>query len=347
MNSGSLLSELTAILHNSDEVILLKSISGTDDAEQLVGLINNFCIEHFSSPVSACYFARLSIGASLGLRLENGKDIFLKINKLRSDPSANGGHSIDELTAKSRAQEALYTTGFPCPAIVLHPISYHGALYTVQEYVDVGAQTDAHIPSIRRASAQGFAELTKRVNARISAHGFTEIDIYRIDDLFPAPRNPNSNFAKNAEKAGWIDEIALKSKQTILSSSKNVVLGHCDWSMKNMRFSDDRLAMVYDWDSIILQDEFHLLGNAASKYNETWDIPVRITPTQEEAYDFVVEYERMRGIRFTREEWIKISACVTYIFCHSARWQIAYEVAYEGSYIEALNNMRGGNYLQV
>ena len=133
----------------------------------------------------------------------------------------------------------------------------------------------------------------------------------------------------------------------IRSIDKNLVLGHCDWSMKNMRFIDDEIAMVYDWDSIILQDEYHILATAASTFPMTWDIPVRIVPIQEEAYDFVIEYEQARGKKFSEKEWKKISACVTYYFCYTARCQVSAGDTYEGSFIEALSNMSGGNYLQV
>jgi len=147
--------------------------------------------------------------------------------------------------------------------------------------------------------------------------------------------------------AKWIGEIALKKKKLITGIDKNIVLGHCDWSMKNMRFIDENIVMVYDWDSIILQDEYHILATAASTFPMTWDIPVRIVPTQEEAHDFVINYERARGKKFNKTEWIKISACVTYYFCYTARCQVSAGDIYEGSFIEALSGMCGDNYLQV
>ena len=338
MNKSSLLDELSAILLDDEEAIMLKLIAGTGDAKQMADLINHFCVECFHNRVSACHFARFSMGASFGLQLENGKDIFLKISK-------HG--SIEELAAKSRVQEALCKTGFPCPAVILHPAAYHGAIYTVNEFVDIGIQKDAHDPTIRRASAQGLAELIKRLNPPTTLDGFKEVDIYQLDSIFPAPHNPLVDFSRNAEEAKWIDEIARESKQLITSIDKNVVLGYCDWSMKNMRFIDNAIAMVYDWDSIILQDEYHILATAASTFPMTWDIPVKIVPTQEEAHAFVLEYEQARGKKFSKKEWTKISACVTYYFCYTAHCQVSSGDAYEGSFIEALSNMNGGNYLQV
>ncbi|MCL2298988.1 MAG: hypothetical protein FWC27_02430, partial [Firmicutes bacterium] len=178
MNKNSLSDALSAILQDGAEAFLLKSIAGTGGAEQLAGLINHFCVEHFNNRVSACRFVRFSMGASFGLQLENGKEIFLKITKLRSEASDNTGYSAEELFAKSRVQEALYNTGFPCPAVILHPLVYHGAIYTVNEFVDIGIQKDAHDPMIRRASAQGLAELIKRLNPPITTDGFKEVDIY-------------------------------------------------------------------------------------------------------------------------------------------------------------------------
>jgi len=339
--------EQSAILHDDAEAFILKSIAGTGNAEQLAGFINCFCIEHFDSRVLACHFARLSMGASFGLKLENGKYIFLKISQLRSKVSENRGYSVEELLAKSRVQEALYHTGFPCPAVILHPVAYHDAIYTVNAFADIGIQKDAHDPMIRRASAHGLAELIKRLNPPTTLDGFNEVDIYQLDSIFPAPHNPLVDFSRNAEEAKWIDEIACKSKQLITGINKNVVLGYCDWSMKNMRFIDNAIAMVYDWDSIILQDEYHMLATAASTYPMTWDIPVKIVPTQEEAYAFVLEYEQARGKKFSKKEWTKISACVTYYFCYTARCQVSSGDEYEGSFIEAIRNMNGNNYLRV
>jgi len=105
--------------------------------------------------------------------------------------------------------------------------------------------------------------------------------------------------------------------------------------------------MVYDWDSILLLDEYHILATAAKTFPVTWDIPVNIVASQEEAYEFVVEYEQARGKKFNKNEWKKISACVTYLFCFVARCQISDGDKYEGSFIEALSNMKGSNYLRV
>ena len=347
MDKNSLLTKLSAILHNDAEISLLKFITRTGDAEQLVDSINSFCMAHFNNHVSDCHFAHTSMGASFGLRLENGKDIFLKISRLRSEAFGNRGHSVHELTAMSHLQEALHKTGYPCPAVILHPIKYNGAIYTVNEYADIGKQENAHNPIIRQASAHGLAELIKRINPPVNLDGFKEVDIYKIENIYPAPHNPNTDFSRNAEEAGWIDEIAIKFKKLIRSIEKNVVMGHCDWSMKNMRIADNKIAMVYDWDSIILQDEYHILATAAKNYNMTWDIPVRIIPTQEESYDYVVLYEQVREKKFTKKEWTKIAACITYLFCYTARCQVSAGDEYKGSFIEALSNMKGGNYLCV
>jgi len=162
VSDNSILSKLFAILRDEAEVFLLESITGTGDAERLAGLIDSFCFEQFNSRVSTCYFACLSMGASFGLRLVNGNDIFIKISKLRTETSGDRGFTVDDLTAMSRMQEALYNANYPCPSVILHPKKYQGAIYTVNGYVDIGEQKDAHCPNIRRASAHGLAELIKR-----------------------------------------------------------------------------------------------------------------------------------------------------------------------------------------
>ncbi|WP_143088982.1 hypothetical protein [Paenibacillus sp. UNC496MF] len=109
-------------------------------------------------------------------------------------------------------------------------------------------------------------------------------------------------------------------------------------------------AMVYDWDSLKIEDELNILGIAAATFTTTWDVPVKITPSQEEAYAFVMEYEQSRGKRFSMNELTKISAAATYCLSYVARCEHALDSEcnnYEGSFRQALASMTGDNYLNL
>ncbi|MBK1813282.1 hypothetical protein JHL18_21910 [Clostridium sp. YIM B02505] len=349
MVESSLYEKLAKLFENEMNLILSKSILGTTDAVSLTKFVDDFCKTYLKSEVGECLYAGLSVGVSFGLKLKNGQEIFLKINKPNNDDSI-AQCSFEGMNAISRVQEKLSEYKFPCPKIIMPPIEYRDVIVTVNSYEDIGTQKDAHNPSIRKVIAEKYAELIKLTNPYINTDGFKYFNFYKNEKLFPAPHNALFDFNKAGTAATWIDNIASRSKEIINSIPENLVLGHCDWSLKHFRFINDEIVMIYDWDSLSLQDEYHLLGIAASTFTTTWDIPVKITPSQNEAYEFVREYENVRGKKFTKEELMKISACSTYIMAYTARCELAVDPNnnnFEGSFRQALSKMVGDNYLGI
>jgi len=345
----SLYQELITLFQDKENVILSNSIIGIADANKLTEFINNFCVLSFKSEIIDCLFAGFSVGASFGLQLKNGQKIFLKINKPDCDDSITP-FSLEGLKAISQVQGYLSDYAFPCPKVILHPVEYRGVIITVNEFIDIGIQEDAHNPLIRKTMAEKFAELIKITSPCISMNDFSYINIFEKERLYPSPHNALFDFNVTGKDAGWIDEIALRSKKVINSIDKNLVLGHCDWSLKHFRFIDKKIVMIYDWDSLCIQDEYHLLGIAASTFTTTWDIPVKINPSQAEANEFVKEYEYVRQRRFTKEELRKISASATYIMAYTARCELSMDPlnkTFNGSFRQALSNMVGDNYLGI
>lgn len=349
MVERSLYERLKKLFENETNLILSKSIVGTTDAVSLAEFVDVFCNTYLQSEVEECLYAGFSVGASFGLKLKDGQEIFLKINKPNNDDSI-AQCSFEGMKAISTVQEKLSESKFPCPEVVISPIEYGDVIVTVNSYNDIGVQKDAHNPSIRKAIAEKYGQLIKLTDPYIKTYGFKYFNFYKNDKLFPSPHNALFDFNKAGTAADWIDNIASRSKKIINSIPENLVLGHCDWSLKHFRFINDEIVMIYDWDSLCLQDEYHLLGIAASTFTTTWDIPVRITPSQNEAYEFVREYENARGKKFTKEELMKISACSTYIISYTARCELAVDPDnnnFEGSFRQALSKMVGDNYLGI
>lgn len=341
--------KLARLFESETNLILSKSIVGATDAETLTKFVDDFCRTYLQSEIDECLYAGLSVGASFGLRLKNGQEIFLKINKPNNDDSI-AQCSFEGMDAISTVQDKLAEYKFPCPKVIISPVEYRDVIVTVNSYEDIGVQKDAHDPSVRKATAEKYAQLIKLTEPYIKLSGFKYFNFYKNEKIFPTPHNALFDFNKAGKAADWIDEIAAKSKEIINSIPDNLVLGHCDWSLKHFRFIDDEIVMIYDWDSLCLQDEYHLLGIAASTFTTTWDIPVKITPSQQEAYEFVKEYEKFRGKKFTKEELMRISACSTYIIAYTARCELAVDPNnnnFEGSFRQALSKMVGDNYLGI
>ena len=348
MNGKKLQDALTELFKDEQDVVLAKSIVGIADPAQIADFVDRFCIEYLSNHVSECHFVVQSIGSSFGLRLDNGLDIYMKINKLHSEISTLSSFTLKALRAVSNVQDKLFHKGFPCPAIIRHPVEYQGTLVTISEYANIGTQLNAHHPSVRREMAEKLAELLQLADPYKGMDGFYMNDLHNSKSLYPPPHNALFDLAIGEKDAGWIDELAYKSKKIITSIESNIVLGHSDWSMKNMRFIDEKIVMIYDWDSLYLQDECHFIGNAASTFPTTWDIPVKITPSQEEAISFVREYELARGKKLSSMEWAKTSAYATFILCYIARCELSINPNnenYEGSCRQALQEMESDSYL--
>ena len=84
--------------------------------------------------------------------------------------------------------------------------------------------------------------------------------------------DPRLGLAGTAHGAEWIDAFAAGVKPTAIRSAPPV-LGHVDWSGKHFRFVDDRITVVYDWDSVRVATEAVIVGNAAVSFTANWDLP--------------------------------------------------------------------------
>src|SRR5438128_7714395 len=117
--------------------------------------------------------------------------------------------------------------------------------------------------------------------------------------IWPIPHSKIFDFEATMAAAEWIDHIASKARQTIVAGAGQLVIGHADWSVKHFRFVDGRVSVIYDWDSLALEKETVIVGEAARGFTMTWHLNVPLIPSQDEARAFVNEYETARGRAFT------------------------------------------------
>jgi hypothetical protein len=133
----------------TDNPAFTYSILGTADLQEVFRRLDAFCKAHLGSGVDEVFLCELSVGAAFGLRLKDGRRIFLKAHK----PDWSSGF----LKAVRRVQEHLYDRGFPCPRPLAGPASFGSGLATVEEFVEEGEHADAHNAAIRRKMAQALA----------------------------------------------------------------------------------------------------------------------------------------------------------------------------------------------
>ena len=340
-----LINHLVSLLEDEENRILCQAILGIAEAHDVAAFIQECCMTSVHQRVRECLYIGFSIGASFGLRLDDGYRIFLKFSR----PSAEEGSiPLETHRAMALTQVHLHQAGFPCPQVIIPPFEFKNTIVSISRYTVLGEQVDAHRPAIRREMARSLAQLINLAEPCSNLEGFAYHDIFRTADLYPPPHNALFDFTPTAAIGRWIDEIVMRAKTTLNAAERHIVLGHSDWSMKNMRLRNGEVVMVYDWDSLCLLDECHHLGTAAATFPTTWDIPVLITPSQAEALAFAEEYETARGKPFSAAEWQRIAAYATYVICYTSRCELCldpHNENLEGSYRQALQEMQGDFYI--
>ncbi len=307
------------------------------DLESLVGERSNDAIEHWVDELalahlgvrtSGALFAKKSVGAVFGLVLEHGELAVLKL--------FHRAYSERELLAMHECMQAASASGFPVPRLRSELFeAMPGVWATFYAFID-GDQRDGHEPAVRRELARSLAELSALL-APLDASPLPLIPT-RLDSLWPEPRRLWDRRELDVEEARLIDRHALEAQQVIKKSKLPRSAMHIDWGVKNVRFRDDRVSAVYDWDSLYQASEAECAGRAAAQFTAQWEIPALLTPTPEEAKAFLDEYQAARGKKFSRAERTVAAASARYLVAHVARQELAMGIAVGDNYRGLLEN---------
>lgn len=342
MALNQLVNRLSSEMDATDRV-LAESIFGTADPEYIAEQVQSICQAHLGQAIAANEFWDVSVSFTVGLRLANDQRIVLKF---RSADNI----TLETLQAVCQVQQALAAQGFPCPQVLLFPIWNRNCWVTVEQLLNAGENGDAHEPNLRRAMAVGLAQLVQLTKSLTEAHSDVPnlpTSRFQQPQLWQKPHNTLFDFEKTQQGAEWIDAIAADAKQTLLDYHAPLIVGHMDWSAKNMRFQDNQLSAVYDWDSLRLENELVIVGNAAKGFLVTWYVDAgSLVPTPEECQQFVQDYEMARqqitgqqGLSATEREVIR--AALVYSIAYTARCEHAvdpHDEMFANSFRVALKN---------
>ena len=125
-----------------------------------------------------------------------------------------------------------------------------------------------------------------------------------------------------ASGADWIDDAARAARAVLTTTELPVVVGHFDWRVQNLAFDGNRVAAIYDWDSIHLGPEAAVVGSASVIHPVDWrrDLADPLpSPAQVEA--FVRDYEAARGTPFDGAELAVLRAAQRWTASYGARCQ--------------------------
>jgi hypothetical protein len=294
------------------------TVFGTTDPQRIADIIDTFCQKELGAAVADYLFYEASIGIVCGVRLVDNRRIVVKIHQ----PS----RSLDFLESVVRVQHYLIGHGYPCTRPILAPRPLAYSIATTEELVDEGVYHQAYDPPIRRSMAAILAWLIQLTWTPEAIPGLQPAILdQRLPPgvTWPTPHSKLFDFEATTDGAEWIDEIARRAQEIKLHGAGRVVLGHTDWGVKHFRYVNERVRIIYDWDSLVLEKEPVIVGLASGYFTYTEFFGDTRLPTDEEAQAFIAEYEATRGKPFTPEELQTLEAARIYGLAYGARCEHA------------------------
>ncbi len=318
------------VLTEPDERLLARSILCTDDPAEILARVDAHCRAAMDGAGVACInFVEISVGAAFGLTLEGARRVFLKAwSPATSHALLRDAHAV---------QAFLAARGYPCPGVLVEPRPFGDGHAAIHEYRDEGELRYANAPLLRRAMAAALARLVAMSEPLRALPGLPRL--VPRDGLWHAPHNALFDFEATRDGADWIERLAEASRSVILAAEGPAVIGHRDWSARNMRFRNGEVSIVYDWDSLAVEQEPVFVGKTAVAFPMTWYDDTERYPAPEAAAAFVRDYEAARGRRFDEAERAVVAAAAIDALSYMARCEHARDPAAEapaGSVREAL-----------
>jgi hypothetical protein len=296
---------------------------GTDCAERIAEIINEFCRAHLGSKLRGYLFYGSSVGSTHGVQLEDGRDVVIKV---RPPPETNPDLNSDRTSLESISQVMRWLSdrGYPCPKPILGPTSLAKGLATVDEFLDRGEHGNGFEHECRKLIATGLAELIRLLRSFEGEISCLK-HFQRSESLYPQPHSKLFDFKKTAAAAGWIDDFARRARQAEAHEDKPV-LGHGDWRVQHLGFREGKIVATYDWDSLAFCTETELVGVSAHGFTADWTLEaVRRIPTANDVRAYIADYEQARGQPFSELERKSLFAHCVYCIAYSARCEHSLE----------------------
>jgi hypothetical protein len=282
---------------------------GTTDSEDAAGQIFRFVEQALSTRIDDLYFVKVSSACAVGLRLSDGRKVFLKIHA--------GELDLDQLQAVHAAQDFLREKGVPAARLILPATEFgNGKFATVHAFRDRGDRLRAYHKGAIRAAATALAQIIK------AGRAFPALPT--VPDLFIVPTNPLATRAPGipeppplppAERASAIVKTVTDGARAITGEA---VISHFDWASRNLRFSKEEVSSVFDFEALRRGAEPLLVGHAAIDFiNE----PTGVRDPAAATMFFIDCYEKAAGYSFQGEDAAAIDTGVALAvsrFCRSA-----------------------------
>jgi hypothetical protein len=316
---------------------LERAVFGYLTRDQVDSWLNSHVRARLSAEVSEVLFRSGRIGAVYGLRLNDGNSVVVKVYR----KPLNTGN----LSAISACQRLLADTGYPCPAPLDGPATTEGHTATIESLFERGQPGDAHEPATRKAMARSLVaqlEILRAVPAAAVARDQPAWAVYDAGP-WPTPHDSIFDFSTTQPRYQWLDDIARDAADGLGRPAAPEVIGHSDWVCQNVLFADGKVAVAYDWDSLVGESEAVLAGFGAGAYTQG-STGGTDAPAPEEVAAFLDDFDDARGHPFTTGQQVVAASAATWIMAYNARCGVSleglgYEVD-EGSALRMLERYR-------
>jgi hypothetical protein len=224
-----------------------------------------------------------------GIELVDAREVVVKV---RADSS--------RITATIEVQRSLADAGFPAPRPLVGPRPISDAIATAETLVAGGVQLqwDEDAPDRFASALADLVRLAPAVLPEVLAPppAWVWWD-HEFSGLWPpADDRP---FDLNSMPPTGVDEAARHARTRLSDYSAPSVVGHCDWESQNMRWTNGRLHVVHDWDSVVARPEATIAGAAGAVYPSTGET---FAATVDQSAAFLAAYETARGLSWTRDD---------------------------------------------
>jgi len=271
-----------------------------------------WCTEHLGSPFAAELFRSGHLSAVIGLRLADGREVVVKV---RPDSP--------RMVACVEVQRRLFDSGYPCPEPLSGPAPFGDGTATAEAYVPGGAV----LPVTEDAPllfAAAFARLIKLAPRPAEVRSLDPAPSWAAWNHAAAglwPHLEDTDVDLNSVVGqDWIDRAGRCARDRLRAGASQTVIGHCDWLADNLRWRDDELLVVHDWDSTAADSEDVLVGFAAALYST---VSAQELATVEETERFLDRYGTARGRVLSPDELQRSWAAGVWTRALDAKYQDA------------------------
>lgn len=270
--------------------------------------LHGWCAHHLGSEPAVVLYERVSISSVHGLRLTDGREVFVKARE-------DDGRAEACLTA----QAVLAERGFPCPR-PLTPVTRVGGLAVhAEESRPGGSVLSGDTPDIARRYAAVFARLMAELATVTVAPPLPNPRWSRWDHTDPGLW-PAIDFLDERDQSvvpEFVVDVAERVRKRLRATDLPCVLGHADFEAQNLRWRDGEVWAVHDWDSLAWQPEAALVGAASGAFANV--PPPSLVPVESSAA-FIEAYQELVR-RFSAEELEIAWAGSMWTAVHNARWE--------------------------